>query len=66
MQTNKNYLQQELYNLIKTDDLIFDFLQEGSLDGIWYWDLEKPENEWMSPKFWTTFGYEPSEKKTSC
>jgi PAS domain S-box-containing protein len=63
MPTEKNYLEQELYNLIKTDDSIFTFIQEGSLDGIWYWDLEKPENEWMSPKFWTNFGYDPAEKK---
>lgn len=23
-----------------------------SLDGAWYWDLENPESEWMSPLFW--------------
>ena len=60
-----SYLKDELYNLIKTDDSFFDFLQEGSLDGIWYWDLTQPEYEWMSPKFWTTFGYNPLEK-THC
>jgi hypothetical protein len=58
-----NYLQQELYDLVKTDDLIFEFLQSGALDGIWYWDLENIENEWMSDKFWTLLGYDPSEKK---
>ena len=63
MSTKKHYLEQELYDLIRNNDYIFDFLQEGSLDGIWYWDIEKPENEWMSPRFWTNFGYDPSEKK---
>jgi hypothetical protein len=29
----------------------FDFIQESALDGLWYWDLEKPEEEWMNPKF---------------
>lgn len=58
-----SYLQEELYNLVKTDDLIFEFLQSGALDGIWYWDLENIENEWMSDKFWTLLGYDPSEKK---
>lgn len=59
----ENYLKNELYNLIKTDPMIFEFIQSGSLDGIWYWDLEHPENEWMSPKFWETLGYDPDEKE---
>lgn len=57
----ENYLKAELYELIKEDSMIFDFIQEGSLDGIWYWDLKQPENEWMSEKFWTELGYKPSE-----
>ena len=60
---HQHYLKKELYTLIKTDSAIFDFFQKGSLDGIWYWDLENPENEWMSPEFWHLFGYEPEEKK---
>ena len=60
---DQNYLKKELYNLIKTDSSIFDFLQSASLDGLWYWDLENPEQEWMSPGFWQTLGYEPNEKK---
>lgn len=59
----ENYLKKEIYDLIKKDSDIFDFIQSGSLDGMWYWDLENPENEWMNAKFWYTFGYEPREKK---
>lgn len=58
-----NYLKNELYDLINNDNSIFEFIQSGSLDGIWYWDLENSENEWMSPKFWETLGYNPDEKK---
>lgn len=58
-----SYLRVELYDLIRKDTNIFEFIQSGSLDGIWYWDLENPENEWMSPKFWETLGYSPAEKK---
>ena len=58
-----SYLKNELYKLFQKDSSIFEFLQNGSLDGIWYWDLEFPENEWMSPRFWQTFGYNPAEKK---
>ncbi|MFA8434469.1 MAG: ATP-binding protein [Marinifilaceae bacterium] len=56
-----NYLKEELYELIKKDDSIFSFLQNSSLDGLWYWDLEQPENEWMNKRFWTTLGYNPEE-----
>ncbi len=56
-----NYLKKELYELVKKDEKIFDFIQESSIDGLWYWDLDKPENEWMNPKFWTTLGYNADE-----
>lgn len=56
-----NYLKKELYKLIKTDESIFEFIQEGSLDGMWYWDLENPENEWMNTRFWEVLGYNPNE-----
>jgi len=58
----KHYLQDELYKLIQSDESIFEFLQSGSLDGIWYWDLENAEHEWMSPRFWEIFGYDPNDK----
>lgn len=63
MADKEHYLKQELYALIRRDPRIFDFLQEASLDGLWYWDLENPENEWMSPGFWTLLGFNPREKK---
>ncbi|MEA5059925.1 hypothetical protein SDC9_90840 [bioreactor metagenome] len=59
----ENYLKEELYNLINSDTSIFEFIQSGSLDGIWYWDLENTQNEWMSHKFWETLGYNPNEKQ---
>lgn len=60
---HRHYLERELYELVRTDPRIFDFLQEKSLDGIWYWDLEHPEREWMSPRFWELLGYDPEEKR---
>jgi PAS domain S-box-containing protein len=53
------YLKNELYELIKTDECVFDFIQEGSLDGLWYWDLKNLDNIWMNARFWTTLGYNP-------
>ena len=56
-----HYLKKELYDLVKSDERIFDFLQQGSMDGLWYWDLKEPENEWMNARFWETLGYNPQE-----
>ncbi len=55
------YLKKELYELIRTHESIFDFIQENAWDGIWYWDLEYPENEWMNARFWKVLGYNPDE-----
>ena len=63
MKPDNHYLKNELYSLVKEDSSIFDFLQLGSLDGLWYWDLQQPEHEWLSPDFWEVLGYDPSEKK---
>ena len=58
-----HYLKQELYDLVKREDTIFEFLQVASLDGLWYWDLENPEHEWMSPEFWRLFGIDPTTRQ---
>lgn len=54
-----NYLRKELYNLVKADNRIFGFIKNHSLDGLWYWDLEKPKNKWSNNKFWEVLGYDP-------
>lgn len=56
-------LNKELLELIKNDQSVFQFIERSSLDGMWYWDLENPEHEWMSESFWTTLGYDPATKK---
>jgi hypothetical protein len=56
-----NYLEAELYRRVQDDPAIFDFLQDGSLDGVWYWDLEDPTQEWMSPRLKHLFGYTDDE-----
>lgn len=58
-----NYLEKEFYELIQNDKSIFDFIQQKSIDGVWYWDLNNPDNEWLSDKFWTDLGYDPITKK---
>jgi PAS domain S-box-containing protein len=60
-QDREHYLKRELYELVQKDSHIFEFLEAGSLDGIWYWDLENPTEEWLSPRFKELFGYEDHE-----
>lgn len=55
------YLKQELYKRVQTDPVIFDFIQQAALDGLWYWDLADGEAEWMSSEFKALFGYEDHE-----
>lgn len=61
--SKKHYLEEELEALIRTDPGMFRFLHESSLDGIWYWDITDPEQEWMSPQFWRLFGIDPATKQ---
>ncbi len=55
-----HYLQQELEQKMQSDSTLWGFVMRGSLDGVWYWNLEAPEDEWMSPEFWETFGVDPT------
>ncbi len=64
MDTNADhYLKRELHELLSSDTTILDFLQQFALDGLWFWDTEQPEHEWMSESFWRVLGYDPSEKQ---
>ncbi len=63
MNAEEHYLERELHERVKKDQSIFEFLQQGALDGIWYWDIENPEAEWMSPRFWEVFGFDYKEMK---
>ena len=56
-------LHRELLNLIQSDIVIFEFIESSSLDGLWYWDLEVKDHEWMSESFWRTLGYNPADKE---
>lgn len=57
-----HYLETELAQLLNGPDG-FSVLDDVLLDGIWYWDLENPDDEYMSPGFWKTLGFDPAEKR---
>ncbi len=52
-----DYMKAELYDLIKRDSSIFEFIQESALDGFWYYDMENPTRIWMNKKFLSALGY---------
>lgn len=58
-----HYLKAELDEYLKLEPRLFEFVHAGSLDGMWFWDLEKPEHEWLSPQFWKILGYAPETKE---
>lgn len=53
---NIHYLQAELYSLITQDMTIFDFVDAHSVDGLWFWDLVNPGEEWINHGFWDILG----------
>lgn len=59
--TDNHYLKLELYERFREDNTLFNWLEQGSLDGIWYWDLQNQKNEWLSPAFKRLLGYADDE-----
>lgn len=56
-----HYLECELQDLV-SDAKVWQSIQAGSLDGVWYWDRQRPENKWMSAEFWRLLGYDPASR----
>ncbi|MEM6618881.1 MAG: ATP-binding protein [Pseudomonadota bacterium] len=57
-----HYLEAELLQEISCNPDTWGLLQRATTDGMWCWDLENPDHEWMSPEFWRLFGYDPTHK----
>ena len=60
--TTDHYLKRELDERLRTDPEVFAFIESASLDGVWYWDLERPEQGWYSERFWRALGFDPADK----
>ncbi|MCF0058661.1 PAS domain S-box protein [Dyadobacter sp. CY356] len=52
-----DFFKDEFYKLLSGQEDIFDFIQEFALDGFWFCEVGKPENQWVNPKFWNGLGY---------
>ena len=54
-------IRDELLRKVREDDLLLERLAASTLDGLWYWDLERPDRMWVSPRLKALFGYGPDE-----
>ena len=60
-----HWLGVELAERLRGDPALLDFIQDGVLDGLWYWDLEGTREEWLSPGLKALFGYADHEVENS-
>jgi PAS domain-containing protein/CheY-like chemotaxis protein len=56
-----HYLEEELTSKYGFDSTILTILSNKVISGIWFWDLENPEEEYFDDQFWLTLGYDPKE-----
>ncbi|BCN94264.1 hypothetical protein THMIRHAM_20490 [Thiomicrorhabdus immobilis] len=63
--SHQNPLKNELYQYLQSSTEGFDQFADQVFDGVWIWNLENPEEHWMSPKFWEFLGYAPNETNDS-
>jgi len=65
MSNDTHYLEAEINSLFQSDNNMWNFVQRASLDGIWYWDLERPENLWLSEEYWQCLDIDPATREHS-
>jgi PAS domain S-box-containing protein len=65
MKNDLHYLESELTDLFDSQTDTWRYIQSASLDGVWYWDLENPDNLWISPEYWECLGIDPASRKHS-
>lgn len=49
--------QAQFYQLLRSDQRIFDFMQSAATDGLWYLQADKQKACWFNQQFWQTLGY---------
>ncbi len=55
-------LERELVSLLAHSPSALAFLERQVLDGTWFWNLERPDEEYLSPRFWEVLGFDPAEQ----
>ena len=62
MQISHPKFKLEFHELLTKDHSIFQWISENKVNGIWYGNMDNPENLWISDSFWKALGYEQTEK----
>ncbi len=57
----EHYLKHEFDELLGRKDILR-FLDGGTFNGFWLRDLDSREDEWISPGFWRSLGYDPATR----
>ncbi|MBC3787799.1 PAS domain S-box-containing protein [Spirosoma sp. LMG 31448] len=55
-------MKREFYQLLQTNEAVFDFIQSVALEGVWYGDLENPTRRWLNAKCYALLGYGPDKR----
>ncbi|MGF1719027.1 sensor domain-containing diguanylate cyclase [Vibrio kyushuensis] len=58
---NRSKLKTEIDAFLKSDAHFLEYFQHYCLDGMWYWNLEERNQEWVNAGFWKALGYEINE-----
>lgn len=59
--SSQYYLKSDLALIFKNDDRIFDFIQKYALDGLWFWNVNDRQVEWINPKLIKVLDYQDKE-----
>ena len=57
----KEYLEKELYALIKADESIFDFMEDFAFQGFCYKGIQSYDTEFISSRLRVALGYGPDD-----
>ena len=58
-------LRREFYECLRTSPAVAAFVGFDALDGLWFRDLETPDEEWLSPRLKEILGYAEDEAPNS-
>jgi len=56
-------LKKSLYNIIRKEEAIFNFIQDFSLNGYWFIELDKPTDIYIDQKLLKSLGFDPDLMK---
>ncbi|MBL7998412.1 MAG: PAS domain-containing protein [Candidatus Kapabacteria bacterium] len=53
--------KQELVELLQSQSGLVAFLQQHTVDGVWYMNVKEPDRQWMHSRLWEVLGYSADE-----